>query len=62
MLRDWRVERGLTQIQFATQLGVAQSDISNIERGVGRPGLAWAVRIQKLTGIEPAAWIKGTAA
>ena len=33
-VRVWREFRGLTQAQLAEQAGIAQSDVSRIERGV----------------------------
>lgn len=61
-LRAWRRTAGpngdrLTQGELADRLDVTQGTISHIE-DVAQPGLDVAVRIERLTGIEPAAWTR----
>lgn len=54
-LRLSRKERGLTQAQLAEAAGVAQSDISKLERGEAQK-TANLVRLAKALGVNPA-WL-----
>jgi len=61
-LQEWRATAGpkktpLSQEDLAKRLGVSQGTISHIEDGKS-PSLALSVRIQELTGIEPAAFLR----
>ena len=61
-LAEWRRTAGpkgsrLSQEDLGDKLGVTQGTISHIEDGEA-PGLALAVRIQELTGIEPSAFLR----
>lgn len=58
-LRAWRLREELTQIQAAELLGIAQPKLSDYERGVTRPELDTAVRIERVAGIPPSAWVAG---
>lgn len=55
-LREWRDGRGLSQAAAGALLGLSSSRVSDIEHGRRTPGLRLAVRIQRVTGIEPSGW------
>jgi transcriptional regulator with XRE-family HTH domain len=57
-LRRWRSLEELTQNDAADLLYVYQSQLSDVERGARVPGLRFAVRIEELTGIRPAEWVR----
>lgn len=59
LLRGWRRANGHTQIRAAELLGIAQPKLSDYERGVTRPELDTAVRIERVAGIPPSAWVAG---
>lgn len=48
-LRDYRLSRGMNSAALAEMIGVTQSSISRIERGLHTPSLALAERIRKAT-------------
>jgi DNA-binding XRE family transcriptional regulator len=50
--RGIRSKTGLTQKDVAERLGIAQADVSNIERGKRSIGKALAKRIEKEFGID----------
>ncbi|MEW5738222.1 MAG: helix-turn-helix transcriptional regulator [Myxococcota bacterium] len=55
MLRQLRVERGLTQQQVARRLGLSgNAVISRLERGVVLPSEALRRKLARLLGVEPA--------
>jgi transcriptional regulator with XRE-family HTH domain len=58
MLRRARVEAGLTQRQVGDCIGVAQSDVSNYERGRSQPARRRLVALAELLGldIDPDEW------
>jgi len=49
-LRRWRESEGLTQEQLAAQICVHPQYLSQIERGVRRPGGRVAMRIHQRSG------------
>lgn len=54
LLRAWREEKGISQNDAASLIGVDFVQLSKYERGVARPGLDRAVRIQDVTrGLVP---------
>lgn len=48
-----RQRSGLTQDQFAEQVGLSPKYISGIERGVENPTLDTLLRLAKVLGVEP---------
>jgi transcriptional regulator with XRE-family HTH domain len=52
MLRRARVEAGLTQPQVGDRIGVAQSDVSNYERGRNQPDRQRLVALVELFGLD----------
>lgn len=52
LLRGIRVREGLTQIQMAKKLKMAQSDISQMEKGTRKIGREVAQRIAKLFDVN----------
>lgn len=49
-LRALREERGLKQIELATAIGVAESQVSDIERARNNPG--WVLVARLLGGLD----------
>ena len=43
---------GLTQVELATRSGIAQSEISRIERGVGNPTVETLSRVGRSLGLN----------
>lgn len=58
LLRAWRTEKGISQSKASALIDVDMVQLSKYERGVARPGLDRAVRIQEITkGLVPVdAW------
>jgi transcriptional regulator with XRE-family HTH domain len=58
LLKAWRKRARLHQVVVATQLGISQSYICDLERGLGMPSAPLANRIARITrGFVPvAAW------
>jgi transcriptional regulator with XRE-family HTH domain len=48
-----RQRSGLTQDQFAEQVGLSQKYISGIERGVENPTMDTVIRLAKVLDVEP---------
>ncbi len=48
-----RQRSGLTQDQFAEQVGLSPKYISGIERGVENPTMDILIRLAKMLGVEP---------
>lgn len=54
-----RTEAGLTQIELSERSGIAQADISRIERGIGNPTAGTLNRLGDAVGAE-VAWVRKT--
>lgn len=48
-LKTWRTREGKSQVVVAELLGITQSHLSKIEKGVAEPSLSLARRINKHT-------------
>ena len=55
-LRRWRLSQRLTQFELSARLGLRYDKAARIERGIIRPNLALAVRIEELCGIPVKLW------
>lgn len=55
LLRAFRRDRGLSAARLATLIGVTRQMVHHLERGERPPGLALAVRIERLTD----GWARG---
>jgi len=55
-------QHGITQSAFAGSLGTTQATISKFCRGVTRPSLDMAVKIERATGgsVPVASWVSDT--
>jgi transcriptional regulator with XRE-family HTH domain len=53
-LEKFRIERGLTQAELASRLGVSQSHVCRVISGAASPGNKLKFRISQLTGAIPA--------
>lgn len=58
LLKAWRTKRKLSQGQLGKLIELSQETISRLENGEDSLSLAGAVRIEKLTGIEPSAFLR----
>lgn len=58
LLRKWRAERGLSQVEAARILGIPQNRVSHYETGQRGPGLPIAFRIERNSGgaIPASSW------
>lgn len=56
-LRDWMVRAKLTQRAAAKLLGMHYTFLSQILRTDRSPGLATALKIERLTGVPVEAWV-----
>ena len=54
-VRELRLKRRLTQVEFAEMLGVPQARVSEIERGTRVPNLETILRVAAALGCKPAA-------
>lgn len=58
-LSKWIDEtKGMSRDRLADKLKVARSHVDRLCRGDQKPGLELALKIQQLTGLEPAIWLK----
>lgn len=59
-LKAWRESRSLTQKEAALLVGVSQPNFSEWEAGIIKPGLRFALALEKMTkGAVPAAgWVE----
>lgn len=57
-LRQWRLDRGFTQREFADLLGTNNQAISDWEVGRKVPQLRSLIAIEDLTGIPIRAWAR----
>jgi DNA-binding XRE family transcriptional regulator len=48
-LNDWLEKHRMTQVELAARLGVSESTISRVRRGINAPGLDIAIKIQEAT-------------
>jgi transcriptional regulator with XRE-family HTH domain len=55
-LKDWMRRRGFTQADAARYLEVDEPYVSVLSSGKRTPGLANAIRLERLTGIPVEAW------
>ena len=49
-IREFRKKRGLRQIDLARLVGIFQSELSEIERGIRKPSVYLAKKIAKVLG------------
>lgn len=49
-IREFRKAKGLRQTELARELGIFQSEVSDIETGKRRPNVYLAMRIAKVLG------------
>lgn len=56
-LAAWLGGDGRSQSALARQLGVRQSSISGWVRGTSRPEHHYRLALQRMVGIDPAAWM-----
>ena len=57
-LREWMDRAGVDHTAVAAQLGVTTAHVSHLVQGSRRPSLLLAVRLQRMTGIPAADWVK----
>lgn len=55
--RDWLERRGVNQREAAELLSITDVFVSQILNNVRTPGLANAVKIERLTGIPVESWL-----
>lgn len=55
--RDWMERRGVNQREAAELLSITDVFVSQILNNVRTPGLANAVKIERLTGIPVESWL-----
>ncbi|MGZ6376266.1 MAG: helix-turn-helix transcriptional regulator [Ktedonobacterales bacterium] len=51
-LKEWRKERGMTQLELATKIGVTPPTIWNIENGRNRPTFDNVMAIAEILGVQ----------
>jgi transcriptional regulator with XRE-family HTH domain len=51
-LREYRLKKGLSQIELAEKLGLSQPTISDYENGHKRPKPLTAIKIEKIIGVN----------
>ena len=51
-IREFRKKRGLRQIDLARLVGIFQSELSEIERGLRKPSVYLAKKIAKALGVS----------
>ena len=56
-LRVWREGKDMSQLALAIKLGTTPGAVGRWESGSAPPSLAYAVRIERETGIPAAAWV-----
>jgi putative transcriptional regulator len=49
-IREFRKEKGLRQVDLAKELGIFQSEISDLETGKRKPNIYLAKKIAKVLG------------
>lgn len=55
-LREWRIDRNMTQQELAEMVGVQRLTIHNLEMGKGPPELDTAISIEDHTDIRCTDW------
>jgi len=50
-IREFRKRKGLRQIDLAKMVGIFQSELSEIERGIRKPSVYLAKKIAKALGV-----------
>ena len=58
LLREWRKQHGLTQVEAMIRLRFKYDKLSGFELGNRRPSLTVAVQLRTLTGIPTEAWLE----
>jgi transcriptional regulator with XRE-family HTH domain len=56
-LLAWIERAGLTQREFAADLGISEGQVSSLIAGRRTPSLSLAVVIEKRTGIPASSWV-----
>jgi len=51
-IREFRKKRGLRQTDLAKMVGIFQSELSEIERGIRKPSVYLAKKIAKALGVS----------
>jgi len=51
-IREFRKRKGLRQIDLARMVGIFQSELSEIERGLRKPSVYLAKKIAKALGVS----------
>lgn len=51
-IKDFRLKKGLTQIQVASMTGITPTSYQRIEYGTQRPSLTTAIRIADALGVQ----------
>ncbi len=59
-LQLWIDRSKITQLETARLIDMDPTQLSQILSGKRRPGLDNAVKIQRITGIDPSAWVPST--
>lgn len=57
LIEVYRTNRGLTQEELASRLGLTRGYLSDLERGVKHPSIPTLARICNRTGIKSAAFL-----
>lgn len=57
LLKDWMHRMKFLQVETANYFGCDPSFVSQLLSGAREPGLIWAVKIERLTGIPVEAWL-----
>jgi transcriptional regulator with XRE-family HTH domain len=57
-MREWRRQNGKTLQDLASEVGVTQSHLSEIENWNNEPSLVLTARLHNVTGIEMKAFVK----
>jgi transcriptional regulator with XRE-family HTH domain len=52
-LRDYRLERGVSQEQLGFELDSGRTYVSELERGQRAPTLRWLFRVARWLGVRP---------
>lgn len=59
VVRDWRVERGYSQEEFAYRCGIHRTYMTHVERGTKNPTLAVVAKIARGLSVELSAiWVE----
>jgi len=58
VLRELRLERGLSQERLALEMGLHRTYVSQLERGVKSPTLRTIWRLSRFLGIDPSQLVR----